>query len=578
MFPQRMATFPGNSGLFDPFSYLQNLPYDCSVVRGEYIPRRPPVDFRRFYEDSVSFAEDCFVVRTHDNATTIPPLSATYSTRSDNPYSLFVADEEGWIHLRNTLLDSPYRGHRQSWHVNNNAIFSLTAVPNDPQNRLLTCSGDRNLALFDPETTAPPLVVAEGEDADGPVPVPPLHLCERFEGHFGSVKCSDFQPDNSNVFVSGARDGHIMLWDVRSNAKGGSHAPVGYIVNAHRLPLVERVRMTKAAKESRARSYKHAPTNSQPYRSIDMDKFCTKYGCKPKKNEHQEILAVVFRDQYTFLSTGTADCTIKMWDLRKITEKADALHTISLAKSHAKQPGETLQPFTSLCLDVTKTHLFASNFDKTIYRFDVGPRVSSKPTAQYHGANVSSFYVKCSLSPDGETLACGSNDDTAYLFSVRKPYQAPVKLVGHEKEVMSITFNQYDPYQFASVGDDDKVLIWHGEPFLDRSNPPDIIGRTKIDERSLEERKPKRRSREFKLQTADPNSPTVATWVRQASKRRADSENERSPSPKRPPTAFVLKTPNRPTLTPSQRKKRYVNLTLSPFFKHRQPPATNVDG
>ena len=67
---------------------------------------------------------------------------------------------------------------------------------------------------------------------------------------------------------------------------------------------------------------------------------------------------------------------------------------------------------------------------------------------------------------------------------MRKPEDAPIKLVGHEKEVMTIAFNQYDPYQFASTGDDDKVLIWHGEPFLDRSNPPDIIGRTQLDSRS----------------------------------------------------------------------------------------------
>ena len=106
-----------------------------------------------------------------------------------------------------------------------------------------------------------------------------------------------------------------------------------------------------------------------------------------------------------------------MWDLRKLTEKAEALHTISLAKTRTKA-----QAFSSFCLDRTKTQLFASNFDNTIYRFDVGPRVSSKPTAQYFGASISSFYIKCSLSPDGETLACGSDDDTAYLFSVSSLY------------------------------------------------------------------------------------------------------------------------------------------------------------
>ena len=41
---------------------------DRCLLRGECVPRRPPVNFQRFYQDSVSFAQDCFVVETHEHS------------------------------------------------------------------------------------------------------------------------------------------------------------------------------------------------------------------------------------------------------------------------------------------------------------------------------------------------------------------------------------------------------------------------------------------------------------------------------------------------------------------------------
>ena len=62
--------------------------------------------------------------------------------------------------------------------------------------------------------------------------------------------------------------------------------------------------------------------------------------------------------------------------------------------------------------------------NNVVYRFDVGPKKPPKPTAEYVGAGISSFYVKCSLSPDEELLGCGSSGNSCpagangYLFKV----------------------------------------------------------------------------------------------------------------------------------------------------------------
>jgi hypothetical protein len=109
--------------------------------------------------------------------------------------------------------------------------------------------------------------------------------------------------------------------------------------------------------------------------------------------------------------------SIKFWDLRKLTaSKPEAVHTLQL-----DGPTEFGPAFTSLCLDGSKTQLFASCMDKTIYKFDAGPKKGAEPVAKYMGADICSFYIKCSLSPDEELLGCGSSEKNAFLFKVIFP-------------------------------------------------------------------------------------------------------------------------------------------------------------
>lgn len=62
--------------------------------------------------------------------------------------------------------------------------------------------------------------------------------------------------------------------------------------------------------------------------------------------------------------------------------------------------------------------------DRIVYEFDIGPNITQTPVAQYVGALLNSFYVKCSLSCNDEILSCGSTDGNAYLFKVCKRYQS----------------------------------------------------------------------------------------------------------------------------------------------------------
>ena len=82
-----------------------------------------------------------------------------------------------------------------------NAIFSVDWVWGEDQ--LVTASGDKTLVLWD--------VFREEK-------------LTTFTGHSNSVKTLCFQPHSKAVFASGARDGHVYVWDARVQKKSKNMA------------------------------------------------------------------------------------------------------------------------------------------------------------------------------------------------------------------------------------------------------------------------------------------------------------------------------------------------------------------
>ena len=87
--------------------------------------------------------------------------------------------------------------HLAEWSAHNNAIFDLKWTDTEPW--VLTASGDQTAALWD---------VSRG-----------CRLAV-FKQHSSSLKSVSFRPGDRNVFATGARDGKIMVWDIRCNHKG----------------------------------------------------------------------------------------------------------------------------------------------------------------------------------------------------------------------------------------------------------------------------------------------------------------------------------------------------------------------
>ena len=101
---------------------------------------------------------------------------------------LVIAEDDGHLSLIN--CERMYTVYRFKAH--NNSIFDTKFRPNEHK-QVLTASGDRSIVVWD----------LENEKA-----------VQRIDcGHNRSIKAVDFY--DSNVFVSGGRDGFLRLWDLR---------------------------------------------------------------------------------------------------------------------------------------------------------------------------------------------------------------------------------------------------------------------------------------------------------------------------------------------------------------------------
>ena len=77
--------------------------------------------------------------------------------------------------------------------------------------------------------------------------------------------------------------------------------------------------------------------------------------------------------------------------------------------------------YSSLTMNSTKTHLYASCKDNHIYQFDMAS-YSEKVVRSFRGyENGCKFFIRMSLSYDDKYLSCGSSDQYAYVWNT-SPY------------------------------------------------------------------------------------------------------------------------------------------------------------
>ncbi|CAH8476600.1 unnamed protein product [Heterobilharzia americana] len=256
-----------------------------------------------------------------------------------------------------------------------------------------------------------------------------------------SVRSISLMPSDCHIFASASRDGSIRMWDTRIkpdffNFRGSPGiSSVGVLPQCH-VPLSHNSPSTDG---KRTRTPKRLPTDAQ------------------------SVTSVLFVDDNTFLSAGSTDGSIKIWDLRRVfcvgsKKQAKPKVVLPYRGTSQKQSG-----YSDLVINSYRTRLFANCLDNVVYEYDL-TQLNPQPVFFYTGHMTGSFYVKLDISPDDSFIVCGSSDRRAHIYAIGKRQQQPVVLSGHTGEVSVPRWCKGDPSRIVTLSDESQAFVWNMFP------------------------------------------------------------------------------------------------------------------
>lgn len=186
---------------------------------------------------------------------------------------------------------------------------------------------------------------------------------------------------------------------------------------------------------------------------------------------HARVRSLLWQDDATLLSGGE-DKVVKVWDFRegapRLTRSLRPMiwrgpAGIIYAMAVSPRPDDRGQSF----LAVAGYGIEARRGDITIFRIpgldrsptgEVVTRLMPPPDGQPQAIGHINTVSCLAFSPDGRTLASGSNDTTVILWNV-PAFQPRAVLRGHNRAVRTIAFSP-DGARLASGGADGSLFIW----------------------------------------------------------------------------------------------------------------------
>ncbi|KAJ0252952.1 Transducin/WD40 repeat-like superfamily protein [Hirschfeldia incana] len=372
----------------------------------------PAVRKRPFLADSEPICREIAGVAVEHDGDRTPPLAVSFCKGSRKSQLFAVADEEGHVSLFNsnhkfassaTHQENTENARVRDWVAHYNAVFDISWIKGD--SCLLTASGDQTIKVWDVEENKCTGVLI---------------------GHTGTIKSMCSHPTDSDLLVSGSRDGCFALWDLR--CKSSSHKEefcvnyTGMVKGAHLSPLSKRTRRSKAASSS--------------------------------------ITSVLYlKDEITIATAGAPDSALKFWDTRKL-KVPFAQASPQSDSTNSKEKRE--HGIVSLSQDSSGTLLTASCKDNIIYLYNI-LQLDKGPVQSFSGGRIDSFFVRTMISPDGEYILSGSSDGSAYIWQVNKPQLDPTILKGHDSEVTAVDWSPSEIGKVATASDDFTVRLWNIE-------------------------------------------------------------------------------------------------------------------
>jgi pleiotropic regulator 1 len=157
------------------------------------------------------------------------------------------------------------------------------------------------------------------------------------------------------------------------------------------------------------------------------------------------VRSIAFDPSNEWFATGSADRTIKIWDLAKCCTASEGGLKLTLT-GH-------IDSVRALAVSSRHPYLFSAGEDKQVKCWDLE---TNKVVRHYHGHLSGVFSL--ALHPSLDVLVTGGRDSVGRVWDMRTKAEVHV-LMGHKDAVSSILCNSVDP-QVVTASHDSTIKTW----------------------------------------------------------------------------------------------------------------------